>query len=479
MRRRIRSGAGLILAATIGFAAALRAQAPAPDSLRIARLAALGRLWGTVKYFHPVFLYRAVNWDSAVVAAVPRVSAAGSTAEYAGAVGELLRALDDPTTRVVPPRREAPARSNALTISTRWEPDSALVVSIPSTDGFYTAVPQLAEAAPLLKAAPRIVFDLRGSLSALNLGSYTFDMSRAGILLPSQETAAPGERRRMYSGFPPQAEGDERFWSGSYDVSGRTLPAAPGNRAKRIAFVIDATSSVPDVAWALQRAGEAVIVMDDAFGVLPAATSRTQVALGEGLRAEVRTGAVADGDGRGLQADSIVTENTAGRVALEAALAMVRRTAPRRAARPAPASTARRVADDAYATMRFPALPYRLLAAYRWWATIQFFYPYKRLAGEHPDSVLLRSVPALERARDTTEYAFAVAEMVTHIHDSHGSVSRSALGSYFGTAQPRVLLQIVEGQPVVIHIGADSATRRSGIAVGDVIERIDGETAGA
>jgi hypothetical protein len=52
------------------------------DSLRLARLSALGRLFGVVKYFHPAFLDRDIPWDSAVVVAIDAVNAARSTDDY-------------------------------------------------------------------------------------------------------------------------------------------------------------------------------------------------------------------------------------------------------------------------------------------------------------------------------------------------------------------------------------------------------------
>lgn len=61
---------------------AVQVQTPAPqatqaqDSVRIERLAALGRLWYAARLFHPYLAYRDIDWDSTLVAAIPRVSAA-------------------------------------------------------------------------------------------------------------------------------------------------------------------------------------------------------------------------------------------------------------------------------------------------------------------------------------------------------------------------------------------------------------------
>ena len=71
---------GLLLALWLvpGQRAALLAQTPASDSARLERLAALGRLWVSIKYFHPWLAYRSIDWDAALAAAVPRASAASA-----------------------------------------------------------------------------------------------------------------------------------------------------------------------------------------------------------------------------------------------------------------------------------------------------------------------------------------------------------------------------------------------------------------
>ncbi|HMB30029.1 MAG TPA: hypothetical protein VKS99_18100, partial [Blastocatellia bacterium] len=46
------------------------------------RLAGLGRLWGAVKFFHPYLAYREIDWDGALIKAIPQVKAARTPGEY-------------------------------------------------------------------------------------------------------------------------------------------------------------------------------------------------------------------------------------------------------------------------------------------------------------------------------------------------------------------------------------------------------------
>src|SRR5712691_6600162 len=88
----------LILSLIAVIPAAAQAPNADADKIRTERLAALGRLWGVVNYFHPYLAYKEINWDAALIAAIPKVSAAKSTEEYRAAIDGLLAALGDPGT---------------------------------------------------------------------------------------------------------------------------------------------------------------------------------------------------------------------------------------------------------------------------------------------------------------------------------------------------------------------------------------------
>src|SRR5436309_603528 len=65
------------------------------------RLIALGKLWTEARYFHPYLAYRDIDWDAALVKAIPKVKAAKTGQEYASAIQSMLDELGDPVTRVV------------------------------------------------------------------------------------------------------------------------------------------------------------------------------------------------------------------------------------------------------------------------------------------------------------------------------------------------------------------------------------------
>lgn len=63
------------------------------------RLFDTGKLWITVKYFHPYLAYRTdIDWDKALVDALPKIRTAANSEDYAAAVNSMLAVLHDPLT---------------------------------------------------------------------------------------------------------------------------------------------------------------------------------------------------------------------------------------------------------------------------------------------------------------------------------------------------------------------------------------------
>jgi carboxyl-terminal processing protease len=81
--------AGLILSV------ASAAGAQTPD--QTARLATLGQAWGFLKYFHPRVATGTINWDSALVAAIPAVKTSRDNAQLNAVIQSWLDGLGDVT----------------------------------------------------------------------------------------------------------------------------------------------------------------------------------------------------------------------------------------------------------------------------------------------------------------------------------------------------------------------------------------------
>jgi hypothetical protein len=91
----------------------------------VERLARLARTWAAVKYLHPWLSLKDIDWDAALVQAIPKVRAATTDDEFAGAVGSMLSALNDPATRVLRDEVTSPTISEATLF--RWAGDVLVI----------------------------------------------------------------------------------------------------------------------------------------------------------------------------------------------------------------------------------------------------------------------------------------------------------------------------------------------------------------
>jgi C-terminal processing protease CtpA/Prc len=456
-----------VLLVCLGLAPNLRAQSVALDSLQTARLATLGRVWGVVKYFHPAILSRPIDWDSALVATVPRALSARSDADYANAIDAMLGYLGDPNTHVRP-NALSPPEVTGSSATARWS-DSTLVIAIPRfKNDIYERVQGIV---PLIRGARRVVFDLRGPPPS-NRGDAddVFGNTLDG-LLTARPISAPRIRYRMQRRYTNDRE--------TYETGGELFRPSGNTVERRVAFVLYADSDLPLIAWALQESGDGGVVLDGGRGTLinswSSRSATYAVDLGAGHFADIR---LSDALGRAnglLTPDSIAHRDGTTDTPLHVALELVRRPARRPALTPSNVMLSAPGNDSAFAEMRYPQLPYRMLAAFRYWNAIHYFYPSEMPAGEDWDRALSQIAVTLAAARDSVEYAVAVWDMVRRLKDGHAGAPSPPIIRLRGEYWPSVGVEYVEGQPAIVRVGTDSAIRASGIKVGDVILRVDGE----
>ncbi len=125
----------------------------------------------------------------------------------------------------------------------------------------------------------------------------------------------------------------------------------------------------------------------------------------------------------------------------------------------------------------FPDAGIRLLALYRYWGMIQYFFPYRHLIGEDWNAVLADEIPRFVNAADTASYQAACLALIARIHDTHANLWSGA-GVLRRERMGRLALpfhvRFVGDQPVVTDFYKDSSDVALRLRRGDVIQSIDG-----
>jgi hypothetical protein len=131
--------------------------------------------------------------------------------------------------------------------------------------------------------------------------------------------------------------------------------------------------------------------------------------------------------------------------------------------------------DEPYVELRDPDAGFRMLALFRYWNIIQYWFPYRDLLDDDWFDVLHEFVPVLWHADGQDAYLLAMLRLIGRVHDTHATLNRARpLRPPTGAAQLPVVIRFVEGRAVVTGYSNDELGPATGLRRGDAILRIDG-----
>jgi len=132
--------------------------------------------------------------------------------------------------------------------------------------------------------------------------------------------------------------------------------------------------------------------------------------------------------------------------------------------------------ENAYADMPYPDAGYRLLSLYRFWGIINYFYPYRDVMEENWPQVLTAALPEFVQAKNEEEYALAVLKLIGKIHDTHANIYEGSKGidAFRGKYLAPFKAIFIEGKLVITDLHTDTLDVKEKLAVGDIIEQIEG-----
>ena len=118
---------------------------------------------------------------------------------------------------------------------------------------------------------------------------------------------------------------------------------------------------------------------------------------------------------------------------------------------------------------------YRLLALYRFWNIVEYWFPYRDVIETDWDSVLVEFLPRLYAAEDREAYLLELAMLVAKINDGHANLwDARDVRPPTGLDMPPFAIRIVEGKPFVWRrLEGTDTTPPDELQIGDVILAVD------
>ena len=131
--------------------------------------------------------------------------------------------------------------------------------------------------------------------------------------------------------------------------------------------------------------------------------------------------------------------------------------------------------EPAYQRFPYPDAGYRMLALFRIWNIIEYWFPYRDVLHEDWNQVLVDFIPRITLAKSSADYRREMLAFFAHIHDTHANL--------WGTLQERppvgacaipVNVRFIGDRPVVSGYADPVTGAATGLKPGDVVEALDG-----
>ncbi len=423
-------------------------------------LVTLARAWEQVRLFHPFLYEREIDWDQAWIKAAPRAEAARTPEALHAVIAQMLATLKDPVTRL---------RPSALPNESKPGPMLEFKGTVPVVNVWTQEFADASESMESMKKLgdalenqPRVVFDLRGTS---DLWVSLDDLHVPGFG-PSKNAPAPGLRGLVHHGYAATGGSGS---SGYSTVFEETLPVTVKKNApspRRYAFVINPDDTLPTIALAMQRVGEAFIVATAPTDDRVAVTS-IDIELGGKMKATIRTRSLVPP--RGFAVDLVIP---AGKAPIDAAVALINGKQQVKAAPLLPATPPHHFLDATYAETPYPSRALRQLAGVRVWMIARRFWAYPHLTTEDYDAVLAGFLPRLAAATDEVDYSLILAELSTHLPDGHTGLFSKTLNKRLGEITAPLEVRVIEQQFLVWKVLPEA--QKAGVQRGDLLLEIDG-----
>lgn len=118
----------------------------------------------------------------------------------------------------------------------------------------------------------------------------------------------------------------------------------------------------------------------------------------------------------------------------------------------------------------------RLLAVFKYWNYVEYFFPYKYQMDQNWDEALREILPKIIDPKTELDFHLAMRELSVKLNDSHASIGTGKMFDKFGDKFVPADFKIIDKKAIVISLKNDSLANLSDLKIGDVITEVNGKT---
>ncbi|GAB3788508.1 hypothetical protein GCM10028818_55200 [Spirosoma horti] len=464
------------------------------------RVADIGKLWGTLKYFHPQLMKGTLQADELLLKTLDPLLDNPSKANFVRTIQGMLRLIGDTTTQIESVMAfSKPARSGPV----------KLTQPLPAAMG-YIALPQERFTAPFSLDSfltssrlnqPYWIVDLRNQAENERLGiqQYTAFVQPLVAGLIDRTLILPTLRTAYYHAYLRQdfsddldvipardRGGDPNYWyqerfglkntsQGAYLLKGKSRFSG-----KRFCFIVNqyTNANTLKALLALRNRNGCYLIVE---GPMPDYLKGAYytLSLADQVRVKIKVGEQIYEDGTlGTPPDQVL--GAANPLTTDELIQHCRslfQKPPRRNPTPIANTVYIRLPQPTYPDSLYPNRKLRLAALFNFWNVIHYFSPNKPLIKGNWDTILTYFVPRFLFASDYKSYYWLLRELSARLNDGHaevlyqhGVLPPPGINEFYAP----FCIKYLEGKTILVQLIADSTHRAANGQVGDQLVAIDG-----
>lgn len=133
--------------------------------------------------------------------------------------------------------------------------------------------------------------------------------------------------------------------------------------------------------------------------------------------------------------------------------------------------------EVAYPDFQWTDKNLRLLALFRYWNYVEYFFPYKYMMDQKWDNALIEILPHIYVPDSEKDFLLAMRELSIKLNDTHAATVNLKMLEYLGGEKYIVAgARIIDEKAIITSLANDSLAKIDDIKIGDIITKINGKT---
>lgn len=119
----------------------------------------------------------------------------------------------------------------------------------------------------------------------------------------------------------------------------------------------------------------------------------------------------------------------------------------------------------------------RVLALFRYWNYVEYFFPYKYQMDKNWDDTLNYILPHIYAPDSERDFVMSMRELSIRLNDSHASTFNMKMMDYLGGEKFMAFnVKIIDEKAVISRLANDSLAKIDDVRIGDIVTKFDGNT---